>query len=110
MEQKRLNERKKGPIRGVVQVAEVLKIEEEIIAMNDLFLYDPQADSLERTRFQSLAVEKLSKAFNISINNVKNAVQERVAILEDLGKEGVVQSGDVNDFMLKYYERYYRGG
>jgi len=55
-------------------------------------------------------VEKLSKALNVSINDVKNAVQERVAILEDLGKEGVVQSGDVNDFMLKYYERYYRGG
>ena len=107
--QQRFNDRKKGTIRRVVQVAEVSKIEEEIIAMNDLFLYDAQADLLERTRFQSLTVEKLSKALNVSINDVKNAVQERVAILEDLGKEGVVQSGDVNDFMLKYYERYYRG-
>ncbi|OGG73977.1 hypothetical protein A3A40_03085 [Candidatus Kaiserbacteria bacterium RIFCSPLOWO2_01_FULL_54_20] len=107
--QQRFNDRKKGTIRRVVQVAEVSKIEEDIIAMNDLFLYDPQSDTIERTRFQSLAVEKLSKALNVSINDVKNAIQERVSIIEDLGKEGVAQGGDVNDFMLKYYARYYRG-
>ncbi|MEM4255547.1 MAG: ATPase, T2SS/T4P/T4SS family [Candidatus Norongarragalinales archaeon] len=107
--QQRFNDRKKGIIRRVVQVAEVSKIEEEIIAMNDLFLYDPISDSIERTRFQSLAVEKLSKAMNVSINEVKASIDQRVEILKELQKEGVQQSSDVNAFMLKYYEHYYRG-
>ncbi len=107
--EQRFNDRKKGIIRRVVQVAEVTKIEEEVIAMNDLFLYDPLSDSIERTRFQSLAVEKLSKAMNLSINEVKGAMQQRVEILQDLQKEGIKQSSDVNAFMLKYYRHYYQG-
>lgn len=106
--EQRFNDRKHGLIRRVVQVSEVSKIEEEVLALNDLFLYDLNTDSLERTRFQSLSVEKIARATNTSINEVKKAMDERKQIIEELHKEGVHTHADVNAFLLKYYENYYR--
>lgn len=106
--EQRFNDRKRGILRRVVQVSEVSKIEEDVLALNDLFLYDRASDSLERTRFQSLSFEKLAKATNATINDVKNASEERKQMIDELRAKGAHSNSDVNDFLLNYYKGYYR--
>ncbi|HIH20452.1 TPA: CpaF family protein [Candidatus Micrarchaeota archaeon] len=104
--QHRVNDRRKGLIRRVMQISEVTKIEEGVIAMNDVFLYDFHSDTLERTKFQSAAVENLANYSGKTINEVKDEVAHRAEILALLQQKGVRRFEDVNSFLWKYYEQY----
>ena len=96
----------RGFTRRVVQISEVTQVEEGVIALNDLFLFDRSAGSLARSQFQSSSVEKLSHACGKSINEIRAEIDSRTETLGMLSSKGVRAHSDVNVFFSKYYEQF----
>jgi flagellar protein FlaI len=104
--QHRVYDRRHGLIRRITQVSEISRIE-DAIALNPVFSWNQETDSMERSKFSSEAVEKLSNMTNLSKNEVKAEMDDRQRVLEYLMEKGVSNQVDVNKFMEKYYERFY---
>ncbi len=102
--QHRFVDRRKGLVRRVVQVSEVSRTE-EIIALNEIFHWNPMDDSIERTQTPSAAIEKLSKGTHRPIPDIMKEIEQRQQLLDYLLKKGISKQKEINDFMRQYYAK-----
>ncbi|NUN11549.1 CpaF family protein, partial [Candidatus Micrarchaeota archaeon] len=103
--QHRVHSRKHGLIRRITQVSELSKIEEGVVALNELFRWNPVTDELERTDLSSGVLETLSKVTHFKIQDLKQEIEDRKQILEYLQKRNVSLQEEVDLFMEKYYAK-----
>jgi len=102
--QHRVQDRRKGLIRRVVQVSEVSRLEDQI-ALNEVFKWNPQTDEVQRTDLPSQSTEKIAKALGVPIPQVMQEAKRRQEILDYLLKKDVHGQRDVNDFMREFYSQ-----
>ncbi len=100
--QHRVNDRRKGLLRRVVQVSEVSRIEDQI-ALNEVFKWSAADDEISRTEVTSESFEKLAKASGLSINTVKEEAAHRTELINYLIGRGIRGNEDVLQFMQAYY-------
>ena len=108
--QQRVNHRKKGMIRRIVQVSEVTSIENNV-AVNEIFKWDAATDELIASRGTTESKEKLARAAGISINQGTEEVESRRQLIEVMLQRNITTQKDISLFMQAYYlELFKKGG
>jgi flagellar protein FlaI len=100
--QHRVQERRKGLLRRVTQVSEVSRVE-DLIALNEIYKWNPQTDSIERTELPSQSTEKIARALGVPIPQVMEEIKRRKGILDYLIDKGVHVQEEVSEFMRQFY-------
>ena len=90
--------------RRVVQVSEVSCLDDRV-ALNEIFCWNPETRSLERTKLPIQAKEKLAAVTAKSINEVSEEMERRKTVLSHLIKHGITQNDDVCSFMDTFYSK-----
>ncbi len=90
--------------RRVVQVSEVSSLDDRV-ALNEIFAWNPESRSLERTKLPIQSKEKLAAVTAKSINDVSDEIERRKAVLSYLVSHGISQNDDVCKFMDSFYAK-----
>jgi len=90
--------------RHVVQVSEVSSLDDRI-ALNEIFAWNPQNRSLERTKLPIQSKEKLAAITGRSINDVSDEIERRKTVLSYLVSHGITQNDKVCQFMDSFYAK-----
>ncbi len=100
--QHRVYSRGKGLVRRVTQVSEVSRTE-EVVALNEIYRWDPVVDELKRTELASQAREKLAKATGMDAREVSEEIDKRRETIEYLIEKKLSKQEQVNSFMAEWY-------
>ncbi|MFH1779791.1 MAG: ATPase, T2SS/T4P/T4SS family [Candidatus Micrarchaeota archaeon] len=103
--QHRVQSRTKGLIRRITQVSEISKFEEGVIALNEVFKWNPVTDQVERTELSLGILEVLSRITHFKVNDLKQELEDRKQILEYLQQKNVCLQEEIDLFMQKYYSK-----
>ncbi|NYZ75002.1 CpaF family protein [Candidatus Micrarchaeota archaeon] len=83
--QQRINDRRKGLIRRVTEIAEVISVEEnQMPKLQTLYQWDPAKDTIYNTGMNSLYIQTLSKYTGFSRETLLQELQTRAKILQEL--------------------------
>ena len=99
----RIIDRRKGMIRRVTQVSEVSGIEGEVVQLGDLFLYDVSTDTIKRSNYPIILLEKIAHECGISKKRLNTELLIREKVLEYMINTGIKETDDVIDFFQKYH-------
>ena len=90
-------------IRRVTQIAEVSGIEGEIVQLGDLFYYDVSTDSIKRTNYPIILLEKMARECGISKKRLNTELLIREKVLEFMLANDIRAQKDVIDFFQMYH-------
>ena len=90
--------------RRVVQVSEVSSLDDRV-ALNEIFAWNPESRSLERTKLPIQSKEKLAAITARSINDVSDEIERRKTVLSYLVSHGITQNDKVCEFMDSFYAK-----
>jgi len=90
--------------RRVVQVSEVSSLDDRV-ALNEIFAWNPETKSLERTKLSIQSKEKLAAITARSINEVSDEIERRKTVLSYLISHGITQNDKVCKFMDSFYAK-----
>ncbi len=90
--------------RRVVQVSEVSSLDDRV-ALNEIFAWNPESRSLERTKLPIESKEKLAAITARSINEVSDEIERRKTVLSYLISHGITQNDKVCQFMDSFYAK-----
>lgn len=94
----------KGKImRRVTQIAEVSGIEGDVVQLGDLFTYDVSTDTIRRSNYPILLLDKMAKECGISKKRLNTELLIRERVLEFMIANGIRQQKDVIDFFQLYH-------
>ncbi|MBI5226156.1 CpaF family protein [Candidatus Micrarchaeota archaeon] len=99
----RIHDRRKGAIRRVTEIAEVVPSDElKMPTLQTLYQWDPIADVMRATGLPSFYLQLLSKYTGLSTDDLNQEIIKRTKILEQLGKEGKRNINDVCNVTQNY--------
>ncbi len=98
----RFYDRRKGLIRRISAISEVSKVE-EIVALNDLFKYNAETDTLIRSDLPSQTRDRLARATSQSGEKIDKEIANRKKLLEYMIQNKVQAPEKVDSFMAQYY-------
>ncbi|VVC71838.1 Type II/IV secretion system protein [uncultured archaeon] len=87
--QQRINDRRRGLIRRITEVAEVIPREQGIPDVQVLYQWDAATDTFVNNNAASVYLQSLSHFTGLSIESLKEELKTRQAVLEDLTARGV---------------------
>jgi flagellar protein FlaI len=87
-------------IRRITEVAEVSGGEEGKISLNNVFKWDPKADSLKATGLPSIIKQRLAKLKGISLDELEKEVENRKKVLTWIVENNIREDS-------KIYNKYY---
>jgi len=90
--------------RRVVQVSEVSSLDDRV-ALNEIFAWNPETKSLERTKLPIQSKEKLAAITARSINEVSDEIERSKTVLSYLISHGITQNDKVCKFMDSFYAK-----
>ncbi|VVB66824.1 Replication factor C small subunit [Candidatus Norongarragalina meridionalis] len=86
--QNRIHDRRKGMIRRITELAEVVPTDEGQIELQNLYEWDPVKDALVRTSANSAYLQLLQKYTGLDKKALQQELDEREAVLRQLVKSG----------------------
>jgi len=86
--QNRIHDRRKGMIRRITELAEVVPGDEGQIELQNLYEWDPVKDALVRTDAASAYLQLLQKYTGLDRKALQQEIDEREAVLRQLVKAG----------------------
>jgi len=95
-------DRKYGIMRRIKQVAEIGRMDEQVL-LNNIYELDEKKDKTARTSVPSSLVEKLASSAGITKNELKREILIRRRILDFLLEQGIRQREDVEKIVQQYY-------
>ncbi len=87
--QHRIHDRRKGVIRRITEIAELVSIDASKSELQVLYKWNAAKDSLEATGVPSNYFNTLSSFTGLSVNDIKGELEERKVILKKLLESGV---------------------
>jgi len=99
---KRLSVKGKNLIRRIAQLAEVTRMDEQVLLAN-VFEWDLSSDSIKRTNVPSHLIEVLAESTGQAKKEIQQEILVRKAILEFMLKRGIKSSAEVHKFIQQYY-------
>jgi len=94
--QNRIHDRRKGAIRRITEIAEVVPSEELAMpTLQVLYQWDPIADTLRSTGIPSFYMQLLSRYTGLNTDDLNQEVQHRSSMLQKLGEQGKRHINDV---------------
>lgn len=100
--QQRIFDRRKGVIRRITELAEILVVEGEAPQIQVLYQWNPSKDVLEATGVQSNYFGTLSHYTGLSKEDLLKELDARKQILIELNKKGIRGLSDVSDVTQNY--------
>jgi archaeal flagellar protein FlaI len=100
--QKRLNT-DKGSVRRIVSISEITGVLDNKPQANVIFRWDPKTDRLERTEHPIQYFEIIKDYSKLSDENIKNLIEKRIEVLEELVKNN---ERDIIEVSKKVQETY----
>lgn len=94
--------RDNGAFRRINTIVEVSKSEVGI-SFNELFMYNPQKDELERTNVPSKKLEKLADLSGTSLKEVQSENKKKMNFLNNLMREDIGNVHEVNKKIQRHY-------
>ncbi|MBI5225489.1 CpaF family protein [Candidatus Micrarchaeota archaeon] len=100
--QHRIYTKKAGVVRRVTEIAEFGWLD-NVVTQNEIFQFDLESLTAERTTLPSQTIEKLGRAIAKTSTEINNEIQQRKKLLNYLLENKVNKMDDINLFMRKYY-------
>jgi len=98
----RFYEPKKGVVRRVKELAEISRMEEQVLLAN-LFEYDRLKDKILKTDLPSHLIELLSERVSMTKNELKQEIEVRKRLIDWMLAKGISDMGDVEEIFQRYY-------
>jgi len=102
--QNRLHDRKKGTIRRIVEIAEVINVVGEEAKVQRIFEWDPRKDKLYDTAIPSKVLKNISTFSGKSTSNLKDEIDNRAQFFELLLEKNIREKTEISKYIAKYYE------
>ncbi len=102
--QKRIHDRRKGTIRRVTEIAEVLGVPEGNPELQMLYQWDAKTDSLKRTNVPSKYLKELCEYTGLNVEQLEEEVNARKALFESLAEKGIRSMREVIQEFEKFKE------
>ena len=93
--QNRILDRKRGTIRRITEVAELVSMSDSKPELQILYQWDPARDELVSTGNSSVYFQILTKFTGLTKKEILDELQERQRVLKDLNKKGIRKIDDV---------------
>jgi flagellar protein FlaI len=100
--QNRFYDPQKGLIRRVTQVAEISRMEEQVL-LGNLFEWDKAEDKIERNDVPSHTLQNFSEKTGRTKKQLKNEILVRQRILEWMMENNLKSNADVEKVVQEYY-------
>ncbi len=100
--QKRLRT-SKGQVRRITAIAEIMGVLDGDPKINMVFVWNPETDSLERTKEPILYFDLIKTYTNLNDQDILNKISDRAKILEDLRSKKIRAINDVAHEVQKEY-------
>lgn len=101
--QHRVNDKRKGMIRRMTEVAELIPNEKEVPSVENIYEWDPVTDSFSTMKKIPLFYQQLSKYTGLSIDQIKEEHKKRIAFLDDLKRKNFTGIEQVTQAINSYY-------
>lgn len=107
--QQRINDRRKGLIRRITEVAEVTGVNDDKPEMQVLYQWDPATDTFRSTGMESLYLQTLARFTGLNKDALQDEMKRRIAMLKEFNEKGLRGLPEltkvVHDYALKYRAR-----
>jgi flagellar protein FlaI len=107
--QQRINDRRKGLIRRVTEIAEIVAVEGDKPEMQILYQWDPSKDTFLPTGMESNYLQILGRFTGLTKEGIQEELARRAQVLRELNEKGVRSlpelSKIVHEYALKYRAR-----
>jgi flagellar protein FlaI len=100
--QKRLRTAK-GQVRRITAIAEIMGVLEGDPKINMIFVWNPETDSLERTKEPILYFDLIKTYTNLNDQEILNKISHRAKVIEDLLANKIRSIEDVAHAVQKEY-------
>ncbi len=100
----RLHDRRRGTIRRLVEISEVINVVEGNPKIQRIFEWDPKKDKMYDTSIPSRVLKNISLYSGKSTQQVKDEIDYRRQFLDLLLEKNVRKKDDVAKYINKYYE------
>lgn len=105
MEQ-RLNDRRKGLIRRLTEVAELVAVTDDKPELQMLYQWDPAKDTFLQTGMESAFLQILSRYSGMSKETLQEELKRRAQLLKELNERGVRSPTEVHQAVQEYALKY----
>ncbi|HEV8289698.1 MAG TPA: CpaF family protein [Candidatus Norongarragalinales archaeon] len=109
--QMRIHDRRKGLIRRVTEIAEIVSVDKGVPQLQTIFQWDAASDNLIATQQTSNYLRTLSRFAGIPVEEIKQELEARKKVLKEISDKGIRGLPEVSeiiqDYMLKRRGRVY---
>ena len=101
--QVRFNNRKKGTIRRITEIAEVSGIEGESVQLNTIYKYNPAKDELYPTGVPSRFLNQLAEHTGLTMEELLEERRKREVVLQWMVEKGIRSIEEVGHYIREFY-------
>lgn len=101
--QVRFNNRKKGTIRRITEIAEVSGIEGESVQLNTIYKYNPAKDELYHTGVPSRVMNQLAEHTGLTMDELLEERVKREVVLQWMVEKGIRSIEEVGHYIREFY-------
>jgi len=101
--QVRFNNRKKGTIRRITEIAEISGIEGESVQLNTIYKYNPARDELYPTRVPSRVMNQLVEHTGLTTEELLEERLKREVVLQWMVEKGIRDIEEVGHYIREFY-------
>ncbi len=101
--QHRIHDRRKGTIRRITEIAEVIKQDEKPV-VRTLYTWDARSDATVQISSNPAYLKLLSDYTALEVSDLLDEISRRAEFLEGLRKRGIRKMGDVKREVQRYFE------
>ena len=101
--QVRFNNRKKGTIRRITEIAEVSGIEGESVQLNTIYKYNPAKDELYHTGVPSRVMNQLAEHTGLTTEELLEERLKREVVLQWMVEKGIRSIEEVGHYIREFY-------
>jgi len=98
----RIYDRKKGMRRRVTEVYEVSGVEKDVVQMGEVFLWNVNTDTINRSEYPILLKEKIARACGITVKRLNTELLIREKVLQYMIDSGIRENTAVINFIQRY--------
>ncbi len=101
--QHRVNDKKKGMIRRMTEIAQVIPNEKDVPSVETIYDWDPVTDTFSKLKKIPLYYNQLSRYTGLSIAQIGEEHKKRIEFLEDLKRKNYVGNEKITQAINAYY-------
>ncbi|VVB70316.1 Type II/IV secretion system protein [uncultured archaeon] len=99
-----VNDKKKGLIRRMTEIAEIIPNEKDVPEVQTIFDWDPATDTFSSLKKTPLYYNQLSRYTGLTVSQIGEEHKKRMAFLEDLNRRNYTGNEKITQAINAYYD------